>query len=69
MNSVIEWKTGVPKKSGSYLITTSKNDVLVSSYIYDFRDDRWYWLDSFDYPLTEYVIAWYPINEIEPYKE
>lgn len=66
--SIIEWKTGAPKE-GTYLITTSENNVLVSSYTYDFRGDCWYWLDDFGYPLSEHVLAWCPLNEIEPYKE
>ena len=68
MESVIKWQTGVPKEGGNYLITTSDNNVLVATYIYDYRDRCWYWLDS-GYPLTKSVLAWYPINEIKPYKE
>ena len=51
MESKIKWQTGVPEKSGNYLITTSYNEVLVSSYKYDYRDDCWYWFDSYGYLL------------------
>lgn len=60
MESVIKWQTGEPKKEGEYIITTKGGVGCIyfdPKYVYD--------LDFF----KQFVIAWYPLNNIKPYKE
>lgn len=60
MESVIKWQTGEPTNKGEYLITT-KGGI---GCIY-FDPKNVYDLDFF----KQFVIAWYPLSDIEPYKK
>ena len=61
--SVIKWQTGGPKEGGYYLITTDSGRITTDLWrIFPNRSD-WEYRNKFD------VKAWYPLNEIEPYKE
>lgn len=71
MESVIKWRTGVPTKAGWYVVTIqNKNGERYTDNDYYKRDvrDRYYWF-AFGDSNEEKIIAWCPINEIEPYKE
>lgn len=58
MESVIKWRTGEPKEVGGYIVTMSDNTITL-----DYSEDgKWFIHD-------EGIIAWCPLNEIEPYKE
>lgn len=61
MESKIKWHTGEPKKDGWYVVTNIKGEV-DSDYYYSYRH-------SWEYYHNKAVIAWYPVNEIKPYKE
>ena len=60
MESVIKWRTVIPINKGKYIIT-SKYGV---GYIY-FDPEDVYDVDF----LKQFVIAWYPLSGIKPYKE
>ncbi len=60
MESVIKWKTGIPINKGKYLITTKDG---VGCIYFDPEDV--YDLGFF----KQFVIAWYLLSNIEPYKE
>lgn len=63
MESIIKWKTGEPKQSGIYLVTTSSNIVRTSYW------NNGCWLIN-DLPFSTLKIkAWYKLSDIEPYKE
>lgn len=59
MESVIKWQTGEPKKVGEYIITNSFGIVDYNNW----TGTMYGWLDEIE------VVAWCPLNEIEPYKE
>lgn len=85
MESIIKWRTGVPRESGVYLITyrnlyettiigvnddgsfIEQNNYHIGIGTSYFGDGMWHNYDSGDGGCT--VIAWCPLNEIEPYKE
>ena len=60
MESVIKWKTAIPTEKGKYIITTKDG---VGCIYFDPKDI--YDVDFF----KQFVIAWYPLSDIEPYKE
>ena len=57
MESVIKWRTGEPKDTGRYIITTTDGNIGACFYVKG-KDI-----------LTDIAIAWCPLSEIEPYKE
>jgi hypothetical protein len=62
MESIIKWRTGVPKEEGEYLVTLQTpdgNEVACISF------EEYGWFGNGDYK----VIAWCPMDEIKPYKE
>lgn len=59
MESVIKWRTGEPNEYADYLVTIIGGEVDVMTWI-GYEWDSW---------LGDSVIAWFPLNEIEPYKE
>lgn len=59
MESVIKWRTGEPKEDGIYLVTDFANQI----FFVDRCDDSWVIYDD------DEILAWCPLNEIEPYKE
>lgn len=63
MESVIKWRTGKPKESGSYLITTYNEKVFVD--YWNIFPDKSCW----EYRNNFAVKAWCPLSDIEPYKE
>ena len=68
MESVIKWQTGEPTKEGWYIVSIKDR----GSRVYINTD---YWIDaetqwiSYDKFRKEKITAWYPLNEIKPYKE
>lgn len=60
MESVIKWKTVMPINKGQYIITTKDG---VGCVYFDPKDV--YDVGFF----KQFVIAWYPLSGIEPYKE
>ena len=58
MESVIKWRTGVPKKVEKYMITLNDGRVTISF---------WNGISWSDWAKD--IIAWCPLSEIEPYKE
>lgn len=67
MESVIKWRTGMPKEAGRYLVTledgTISIDNLIDSTTHRINGVTWFYYDD------GYVTAWCPMSEIEPYKE
>lgn len=63
MESVIKWQTGEPKKVGFYLVSTSKNEILINHVTIDENGDLIWFAGKNE------ILAWCPLNEIEPYKE
>ena len=57
MESAIKWRTGKPNKSGWYIVSTKDNKVT-----YDVFTELHPW-------FMEDVIAWCPLDKIEPYKK
>ena len=64
MESVIKWRTGKPPKVGKYLITTKHGNVFSAVWYYKTNN-----LCDWERCFIGDVIAWYPLSEIEPYKE
>lgn len=63
----INWQTGTPTKNGTYLVTYDcyKQPPTISV-LYWYKD---HWLNRLvDDDKELNVIAWYNINDIEPYK-
>ena len=60
MESVIKWHTGVPKEEGEYLATLQTPNGNEVAYI-GFAEYGWFGNGSCK------VIAWCPLNEIEPF--
>lgn len=61
MKSIIEWKTGEPKKVGRYLVQTKDDGVQIS-----------FWssfIQSWSLYSKSEIIAWCKLSDIEPYKE
>ena len=56
MESVIKWRTGIPKEVKKYVVTLNDGRVTSSSWTGICWSD---WNKS--------IIAWYPLNEIKPY--
>ena len=69
MESIIKWRTGVPKgRHGKFIITYNYFDCFTKYVTTAIREgDTWY--DTNYDRLRVDVIAWYPIDDIEPYKE
>lgn len=70
MESVIKWRTGLPNKVGWYVVTVkSKQGELYVDTDYYKRDVgvKHYWFEFGD-SSEEGIIAWCPVDEIEPYK-
>lgn len=64
MDSIIKWRTGEPKEKGLYLTTyRTLRENVVEPNIYE----EYGW-DTYSDEYCK-VIAWCPLNEIEPYKE
>ena len=62
MESVIKWQTGMPKEEGEYLVTLqTPNGNEVACIIFE----EYGWFGNGNCKVT----AWYPLSEIEPYKE
>ena len=59
MESIIKWRTGVPKEDGEYLVTTEFGINIITYY-----KEFGYWGG-----WNNVVIAWCPMSEIKPYKE
>ena len=58
--SVVDWQTGDPKESGSYLVTTE--DEIVTPDYFSCLEMEWnHWPGE--------VVAWYKLKDIKPYKE
>ncbi len=57
MESIIKWHTGEPKEDCGCIVTLNNGDIAVVSYSTTYQ---WYF-------YTGQVIAWCPLNEIEPY--
>ena len=66
MESVIKWRTGEPKENGYYLVSTTNGIVSTDAWIAEYNGNRWY---EYTGDYFGDVIAWYPLSEIEPYKE
>lgn len=63
MESVIKWQTGMPERSGLYLVKLSTGEVTVMEYYNPYTSSP-YWLDE-----KVEVVAWCDFNSIKPYKE
>lgn len=61
MESKIKWHTGEPKENGRYVVTNIEGKIDIDYYF----THRHYW----EYYHNKAIIAWCPLNEIEPYKE
>lgn len=59
MESIIKWQTGEPNEDCGCIVTLNDGSIVVVSYSTTYQ---WYF-------YTGRVIAWCPLNEIEPYKE
>lgn len=63
MDSTIKWKTGEPKESGYYLITTYRGIITTDLWRIFPNRSCWEYRNKFD------VKAWCKLSNIEPYKE
>ena len=61
MESVIKWGTGMPTEIGRYIITKNSGKVLTINFNPKEKLDLEY--------FERFVVAWYPLSDIEPYKE
>ena len=76
MESVIKWRTGEPSEKGIYLVTYRfayypTEHPLEKVYATSIGTSYWYefWHNYEDEASDCKVLAWCPLNEIEPYKE
>ena len=67
MKSKIEWQTGEPNESGSYLATLLNGKVAIVEFFQYKVADKRYW-DCYPYSILK-VKAWCKLSDIEPYKE
>lgn len=58
MESVIKWRTGIPTKKGRYIVFRRKEKIHVD-----------WWTSNQRWIVSKDVVAWCPVDEIEPYKE
>lgn len=65
---MIKWQTGTPSYNGSYLITYKHFDCYQKYVIVAIREGNSWYSTAYDLLRVD-VLAWYPINNIEPYKE
>lgn len=68
MESVIKWQTGVPTDNGEFIITYKYFKCFTKHITTAIRAGNTWYDTNFD-KLRVDIIAWYPLNEIEPYKE
>ena len=61
MESVIKWQTGTPKKKDRYILSIKGGKIDLDNW--SIHTKNWYHYNN------NYVIAWYPLSDIEPYKE
>ena len=61
MESVIKWRTGEPKEEGEYIVTL-KTPISIVVSVFNYEEYGWNVCSNCK------VIAWCPLNEIEPYK-
>ena len=59
MTSEINWSTGIPDKSGTYLVTTIFDIIDICH----FKDGEWQIYDN------EEIVAWCLMDNIKPYKK
>ena len=64
-SSIVRWQTGEPKEEGDYL-TTRKSEDGKTYVCYNFWVDKKWAAVPCDHSIT---IAWYRIDDLEPYKE
>ena len=60
MESVIKWQIGIPTGKGQYIITTKDGVGCIYFEPKDVCDVGFF---------KQFVIAWYPLNDIKPYQE
>lgn len=68
VKSIIEWRTGEPKEECECLVTLKNGNIVFNDYCcYTDSDgyENFFWSRGDD----DDIIAWCPLNEIEPYKE
>lgn len=58
--SVIKWQTGFPTKKGRYILSIKGGKIDIDNW--SIYTKNWYHYNN------TYVLAWCPLNEIEPYK-
>lgn len=66
--SIVHWQTGEPKAEGYYLVTTIFGHVTFDYWMRKYNEGGSY----YDWSLNngyKKVRAWYPLSDIEPYKE
>lgn len=68
MENIIKWQTETPNYNGTYLITFKYFDYNPKYVTIAIREDNSWYSTAYDI-LNVDVLAWYPINNIEPYKE
>lgn len=68
MENIIKWQTGTPNYNGNYLITYRYFDCDPKYVMVAIREGNSWYSTTYD-SLRVDVLAWYPINNIEPYKE
>lgn len=59
--SLIKWQTGEPKTHGRYLVQTKDDGIQISIWSS--------FVQSWSLYSNSEIIAWCPLNDIEPYKE
>ena len=66
MESVIKWRTGEPEEVGEYLITCH-DGIHIDNYC-EYECEQG---DFYDWKIftDDMILAWCPLNKIEPYKE
>lgn len=68
MENIIKWQTGTPNYNGTYLITFRHFDYNPKYVTIAIREGNNWYSTTYDVLRVD-VLAWYPINNIEPYKE
>lgn len=66
MTSVINWQTGMPERSGLYLVTLSTGKVTSMEWYNPYTSSP-YWLDEEEEEGE--VVAWCDFKDVKPYKE
>ena len=67
--SIIQWQTGEPTKEGLYLVQFNRHHYKHKKDTASLFDTDTWQYNFWEYYDKEEIVAWCPLDSIEPYKE